>query len=94
MKLLHRGDYRLGGLNNSEHGLRTKFPKESDIDGMPLDGPGRWFTAMPAYLGGKYRCFGFKTYGANQDNTARGIPRSILMMQLLDVVTGAPLAYM
>lgn len=93
-RLLHRGDYRLGGPNNSEHGLRTKFPKESDIVGMPLDAPGRWFTAMPAYLGGKYHCFGFKTYGANQDNPAQGIPRSILMMQLLDAVTGAPMAFM
>lgn len=93
-RLLHRGDYRLGGSNNSEHGLRTKFPKESDIVGMPLDAPGRWFTAMPAYLGGKYHCFGFKTYGANQDNPKQGIPRSILMMQLLDVETGVPLSFM
>lgn len=92
--LLHKGDYRLGGPNNSDHGLRTRFPKESDIPNMPLDAPGRWFTAMPAYLGGKYHCFGFKTYGANQDNPLQGIPRSILMMQLLDVVTGAPIAFM
>lgn len=93
-RLLHKGDYRLGGPNNSDHGLRTRFPKESDIPDMPLDAPGRWFTAMPAYLGGKYHCFGFKTYGANQDNPKQGIPRSILMMQLLDVETGAPLAFM
>nr|AHF24533.1 ornithine cyclodeaminase/mu-crystallin [uncultured bacterium Contig248] len=93
-RLLHRGDYRLGGSNNSDHGLRTRFPKESDIKDMPLDAPGRWFTAMPAYLGGRYHCFGIKTYGANQDNAKQGLPRSILMMQLLDVVTGAPLAYM
>ena len=93
-RLLNRGDYRLGGANNSEHGLRTRFPKESDIAGMPLDAPGRWFTAMPAYLGGKYHCFGFKTYGANQENPKKGIPRSILMMQLLDVETGALLAFM
>ena len=93
-RLLHRGDYRLGGPNNSDHGLRTRFPKESDIPDMPLDAPGRWFTAMPAYLGGKYHCFGFKTYGANQENTKHGMPRSVLMMQLLDVETGAPLAFM
>lgn len=92
--LLHRGDYRLGGPHNSDHGLRTRFPKESDIPDMPLDAPGRWFTAMPAYLGGKYHCFGIKTYGANQDNPKQGLPRSVLMMQLLDVETGAPLAYM
>ena len=94
-RLLNRGDYRLGGSNNSEHGLRTRFPKTSDIPDMPLDAPGRWFTAMPAYLGGKYHCFGFKTYGANQDNPKNlGIPRSILMMQLLDIDTGAILAFM
>lgn len=93
-RLLYRGDYRLGGAKNRDHGLRTRFPKESEIPGMPLDAPGRWFTAMPAYLGGKYHCFGFKTYGANQDNAGQGLPRSILMMQLLDVQTGAPLAYM
>ena len=93
-RLLHQGDCRLGGTNNSDHGLRTRFPKESNIPDMPLDAPGRWFTAMPAYLGGKYHCFGIKTYGANQDNPKQGIPRSILMMQLLDVVTGAPLAFM
>ena len=93
-RLLHQGDYRLGGEHNSDHGLRTRFPKSSNIKGMPIDAPGRWFVAMPAYLGGKYHCFGFKTYGANQDNYKRGIPRSILMMQLLDVLTGAPLAYM
>ena len=92
--LLQKGDYRLGGPNNSDHGLRTRFPKTSDIPDMPLDAPGRWFTAMPAYLGGKYHCFGFKTYGANQDNPKQGIPRSILMMQLLNVETGAPLAFM
>lgn len=93
-RLLHRGDYRLGGPKNRDHGLRTRFPKQSDIPDMPLDAPGRWFTAMPAYLGGKYHCFGFKTYGANQANSRKGLPRSVLMMQLLDVETGAPLAYM
>ena len=49
--LLHQGDYRLGGINNSDHGVRTRFPKESNIPDMPLDAPGRWFTAMPAYRG-------------------------------------------
>lgn len=92
--LLHESNYRLGGHNNSEHGLRTRFPKESEIPDMPLDAPGRWFAAMPAYLGGKYHCFGFKTYGANQENAKQGLPRSVLMMQLLDVETGVPMAYM
>lgn len=94
LRLLNRGDYRLGGVNNSDHGLRTRFPEKSDIEDMPLNAPGRWFTAMPAYLGGKYHCFGFKTYGANQENSKKGIPRSVLMVQLLDVETGAPMAFM
>lgn len=93
-RLLCRGDYRLGGANNDSHGLRTRFPAVSDIPDMPLDAPGRWFTAMPAYLGGDYHCFGIKTYGANQENWRHGMPRSVLMMQLLDVETGAPLAFM
>ena len=93
-RLLNRGDYRLGGSNNSDHCVRVRFPRESDIPDMPLDAPGRWFAAMPAYLGGKYHCFGFKTYGANQDNTRRELPRSVLMMQLIDVATGMPMAFM
>lgn len=93
-RLLYSGDYRLGGANNSDHCVRVRFPKESDIPDMPLDAPGRWFAAMPAYLGGKYHCFGFKTYGANQDNARRRLPRSVLMMQLIDVSTGVPMAFM
>ena len=34
------------------------------------------------------------SYGSNPDNTQKGLPRSILMMQLLDATTGVPLAYM
>ena len=92
--LLFRGDYRMGGEDNCEHGLRVKFPKSSLVTDMPLDAPGRWFTAMPAYLGGRYHCFGIKTYGANQNNIKLGLPRSVLIMQLLDVETGMPLAIM
>ena len=93
-KLLKKGDYRMGGKGNNSHGLRVTFPKTSNIENMPLDGPGRWFTTMPAYLGGKYHIFGIKSYGANQDNYKKNLPRSILMMSLLDVETGMPLAYM
>lgn len=93
-KLLKQGDYRMGGEQNNSHGLRVQFPAKSSIDNMPLAAPGRWFTAMPAYLGGKYHVFGIKTYGANQRNSEKGLPRSILMMSLLDVETGTPLAYM
>lgn len=93
-KLLNIGDYRMGGNNNSDHGLRVMFPQNSDIPNMPLAAPGRWFATMPAYLGGKYHVFGIKSYGANQDNYKADLPRSILMMSLLDIDSGAPLAYM
>lgn len=93
-KLLHIGDYRMGGEDANEHGIRLSFPKTSDIPGMPLHEPDKRMMAMPAYLGGKYRIYGCKTYGSNPHNPEFGQPRSILMMQLLDAITGAPMAYM
>lgn len=92
--LLHKGDYRMGGENANEHGIRVSFPKESNIDGMPIHKPDYRFMAMPAYLGGRFKSFGIKSYGSNPDNPNKGLPRSILMMSLLDAETGAPLAYM
>ena len=93
-KLLYIGDYRMGGEDANEHGIRLSFPKSSSIPGMPLHEPDKRMMAMPAYLGGKYRLLGCKTYGSNPHNSEVGQPRSILMMQLLDVNTGAPKAYM
>lgn len=93
-KLLHIGDYRMGGEDANEHGIRLSFPKTSDIPGMPLHEPDKRMMAMPAYLGGKYKIYGCKTYGSNPHNPEFGQPRSILMMQLLDAITGAPMAYM
>ena len=93
-KLLYQGDYRMGGEDANEHGIRLSFPKTSDIPGMPLHEPDKRMMAMPAYLGGKYRIYGCKTYGSNPHNPEFGQPRSILMMQLLDAITGAPMAYM
>lgn len=93
-RLLDAGDYRMGGEHANEHGIRVSFPKESEISGMPLHEPDKRFMAMPAYLGGRFRAFGIKSYGSNPHNKERGLPRSILMMSLLDVETGAPLAYM
>lgn len=49
---------------------------------------------MPAYLGGKYHIAGQKYYGSNSHNSALGLPRSILMVTLSDVDTGAPIAQM
>lgn len=92
--LLHKKDYRMGGENANEHGIRVSFPKESSIPGMPLHEPDKRFMAMPAYLGGRFHSFGIKSYGSNPHNPEKGLPRSILMMSLLDADTGAPLAYM
>ena len=92
--LLHKEDYRTGGENANEHGIRVSFPKESDVEGMPIHKPDYRFMAMPAYLGGRFKMFGIKSYGSNPDNAQKGLPRSILMMSLMDATTGAPLAYM
>lgn len=92
--LLYRGDYRMGGEDANEHGIRVSFPKTSDIEGMPLHEPDYRFMAMPAYLGGRFHMFGIKDYGSHHTNREKGLPRSILMMSLKDIDTGAPLAYM
>ena len=92
--LLYKGDYRMGGEDANEHGVRVSFPKESNIKGMPLHAPDYRFMAMPAYLGGRFHMFGIKTYGSHHTNKEIGLPRSILMMTLMDVDTGVPIAYM
>lgn len=92
--LLDNGDYRMGGPNANEHGIKVTFPDNPTIKDMPHNAPDRRFAAMPAYLGGRFHSFGIKTYGSNPDNRKRGLPRSILMMSLLDVETGVPLSYM
>lgn len=61
---------------------------------MPKNGPDRRFCTMPAYLGGKYKIVGNKWYGSNIENIPKHLPRSILMMNLNDADTGAPMAYM
>ena len=93
-KLLVAGDYRMGGDNGNEHGIRLSFPPKSDVPGMPLHEPDKRMMAMPAYLGGSYKLYGCKTYGSNPHNKEYGQPRSILMMSLMDATTGAPKAYM
>jgi ornithine cyclodeaminase len=71
------------------------FPQKSDIEGFPLDdGPDIRFMAMPAYLGGRFHIAGQKYYGSNSHNSEKGLPRSILMVTLSDVETGAPKAIM
>lgn len=92
--LLYKGDYRMGGEDANEHGIRVSFPKQSDISGMPIHAPDYRFMAMPAYLGGRFHMFGIKSYGSHHTNKDKNLPRSILMMSLMDVDTGAPLAYM
>lgn len=95
MSLFGKRDFLLGGPKADEHGLQMNFPAASDIEGFPLDdGPDRRFMAMPAYIGGKYHIAGQKYYGSNSHNSELGLPRSILMVTLSDVDTGAPIAHM
>jgi ornithine cyclodeaminase len=92
--LLHRGDYRMAGVNNNSHGSIVIFPESSPFPGMPKPTPDRRFMAMPAYLGGRFRTAGVKWYGSNIENREKGLPRSILVFVLNDADTGAPLAFM
>ena len=95
LSLFGKKDFLLGGPKANEHGLQMNFPQKSDIEGVPLDdGPDRRFMAMPAYLGGRFHIAGQKYYGSNSHNSAKGLPRSILMVTLSDVDTGAPKAIM
>lgn len=95
LSLFGKKDFLLGGPKADEHGLQMNFPQKSDIEDFPLDdGPDRRFMAMPAYLGGRFHIAGQKYYGSNSHNSALGLPRSILMVTLSDVDTGAPLAIM
>lgn len=95
LSLFGKKDFLLGGPKGDEHGLQMNFPQTSDIEDFPLDdGPDRRFMAMPAYLGGRFHIAGQKYYGSNSHNSALGLPRSILMVTLSDVETGAPKAMM
>lgn len=92
--LLHIGDYRMAGPNNDSHGAMITFPEESPFPTMPKPTADRRLMAMPAYLGGNFQTSGVKWYGSNIANRERGLPRSILLMILNDIETGAPLAFM
>lgn len=91
-RLLHDGDYVMGGLDHNSHGLVLVFPETSPFPNMPLAGPDRRFSAMPAYLGGRFDLCGVKWYGSNAANRSRNLPRSILTVMLNDRETGEPLA--
>ncbi len=93
-RLLSTGDYVMGGDKRNSHGIAMKFPKETEFEGMPVDGPDRRFMAMPAYVGGRFHVAGQKWYGSNIINPTRGLPRSILMVMLNDVDTCEPIALM
>jgi ornithine cyclodeaminase/alanine dehydrogenase-like protein (mu-crystallin family) len=92
--LLYKGDYRMAGPNNDSHGAMITFPGESPFPAMPKPTADRRLMAMPAYLGGNFQTSGVKWYSSNIANREKGLPRSILMMILNDIDTGAPLAYM
>ena len=93
-KLLHCGDYRMAGPNSDSHGAMITFPEESPFETMPKPTADRRLMAMPAYLGGDFQTCGCKWYCSNIANREKGLPRSILMMTLNDIETGAPLAQM
>lgn len=88
------GDYRMAGPNNDSHGARMIFPDDPPFENMPRNDDDRRFTAMPAYLGGRFGTTGVKWYGSNLANRAKGLPRSILLFMLNDTDTAAPLALM
>ena len=92
--LLHKGDYRMAGPESNSHGALISFPDESPFPTMPKPTADRRLMAMPAYLGGDFQTCGVKWYGSNIANREKGLPRSILMMILSDIDTGAPLALM
>ncbi len=95
VSLLDKGDYLMGGPGHNEHGEQLFFPKKSALPDFPLeDSRDRRFMSMPGYLGGRFHIAGEKWYGSNGRNAKCGLPRSILMVTLNDVETGAPLAYM
>ncbi|MBQ3784125.1 MAG: ornithine cyclodeaminase [Lachnospiraceae bacterium] len=94
LKLLDKGDYRMGGENGNSHGCMVSFPDEPEFPNMPKNGPDRRFMCMPAYLGGKFDMAGVKWYGSNVENREKGLPRSILMVTLNDKETGVPVAHM
>lgn len=94
LKLLDKGDYRMGGDNGNSHGCMVSFPEKSTFPNMPVNGPDRRFMAMPAYVGGRFDIAGMKWYGSNVKNREKGLPRSILMLTLNDKETGVPLAFM
>ena len=94
LKLLDKGNYRMGGENGNSHGCMISFPENPEFPEMPKNGPDRRFMAMPAYVGGKFDLAGMKWYGSNVDNRDKGLPRSILIVMLNDKETGAPLSLM
>lgn len=94
LKILDKGDYRMGGENGNSHGCMVTFPDEPEFPNMPKNAPDRRFMAMPAYVGGKFDIAGMKWYGSNVDNRDKELPRSILMVMLNDKETGAPLSLM
>lgn len=94
LKILDKGDYRMGGENGNSHGCMVSFPENPAFPNMPANGPDRRFMAMPAYVGGKFDIAGMKWYGSNVENRKKELPRSILTVMLNDKETGAPKALM
>lgn len=94
-QLLGKGDYVMGGPYENHHGMMLWFPIEKRPGTkIPVAGPDRRVMCMPAYLGGRFDVIGNKWYGSNCENAKKGLPRSILTVNINDANTGAPLAFM
>ena len=93
-RIVDKGDYIMGGPGQNEHGSMLHFPETTIFPNMPIKGPDRRFMAMLGYLGGEFNITGVKWYGSNIDNVKTGLPRSVLVLVLNNVVTGEPIAFM
>lgn len=92
--LVGKDDFLMGGVTNSEHGLKLHFPETSAISNMPLQAPDYRYMAMIGYVGGDFHIFGTKVYGSNIKNVDRQLPRSNHIILLNDVETGLPVSIM
>lgn len=97
LKILDKGDYRMGGENGNSHGCMVTFPDEPEFPHMPKNAPDRRFMAMPAYVGGKFDVAGMKWYGSNVKNREKELPRYSatrpIVVSAITTFTGSPLEY-
>jgi ornithine cyclodeaminase len=75
------------------HGTLLVWPETPSGKRMPQAGPDKRFSAMPAYIGGRFNMVGLKWYGSNASNPSeRHLPRSIHLIVLNEPESGCPIA--